>query len=181
MTTTQRLQRVCVVGAGLSGLACALAAARRRRQVTLLEAAPSPAAALPGAVDVPPTMLRDLVALGLGDDCVRVGFPYRGVDVLGRNAQPLQRRCTEPLAGARYPAALGMRRTDLLALLERAAVAAGVQLRRGQRVPALEDSDILTAKGSARADLLLLAVGADSALRRQVFPVAAPVQPLGQR
>ena len=62
--TARRLQRIGVVGAGMAGLACALAAARSGRQVTLLEAAPQPPQ-LPGSVDVLPAMLRDLVGLVL--------------------------------------------------------------------------------------------------------------------
>jgi 2-polyprenyl-6-methoxyphenol hydroxylase-like FAD-dependent oxidoreductase len=199
--TARRLQRIGVVGAGMAGLACALAAARSGRQVTLLEAAPQPPQPRqqPGSVDVLPAMLRDLVVLGVADDCVRTGFAYRGVDVRGRDGGLLHQVPTEPLAGARYPAALGMRRADLLAQLERAALAAGVQLLRGQRVGQVKLASPPSASGASGAngavvqacaadgrllcevDLLLLAVGAASELRGRVFPEAGPVQPLGQR
>jgi flavin-dependent dehydrogenase len=57
---TCRLQRVCVIGAGLAGLACALAASRRGLQVQVLDERGMPAD-LDAHVEVVPNMLRDLV------------------------------------------------------------------------------------------------------------------------
>ena len=67
---------VKVVGGGLAGLACALAAARAGADVDLHEARSGPIG-LQAHVDVVPNMLRELVRLGVGDACVRTGFPYR--------------------------------------------------------------------------------------------------------
>lgn len=181
---TQRLVRVCVIGAGLAGLCCALAAASRGLRVQLLDEAAEPRA-LAAHVEVVPNMLRDLVALGVGDDCVRAGFPYRGIDVIDRHGRHLHELPTERLAGPRFPAALGIRHDELHRLLERAALARGVALRRACRVQAVHEQAgvaqiVIDGGGSVEADLVVLATGARSGLPRALFPHAAPADDLPQ-
>lgn len=182
--TLQRL-RICVVGAGIAGLACALAGARQGAAVQVVDEAGT-ARRLPASIDVVPGMLRDLAALGVADDCVRAGFAYHGIDVLDRQGRRLLELPTERLAGRRWPAALGIAHGELHGLLARAAQQAGAELLRGRRVESI-DAD---ANGRARialagergleADLVLLATGARSPLRAAVFPAARPVESLGQ-
>lgn len=181
---TQRLMRVCVVGAGLAGLACALAAASRGLQVQLFEQAEQPRRAS-AHVEVVPNMLRDLVALGVGDECVRGGFAYHGIDVIDRQGRRLHELPTERLAGARFPAALGILHADLHDVLERAAVRQGAVVRRNARVLAVherggEAAIELAGGASSAADLVVLAVGAGSELRAACFPHARPVSELDQ-
>ncbi|MCW5636432.1 MAG: FAD-dependent monooxygenase [Rubrivivax sp.] len=181
---TQRLARICVVGAGLAGLACALAAAGRGLQVQLFDEAEQPCSA-PAHIEVVPNMLRGLVALGVGDECVRAGFAYRGIDVIDRHGRHLHELVTEHLAGARYPAALGIRHADLHQVLERAALRRGVALRRGSRVHAVHEREgaaavELAGGKSAPADLVVLAAGAGSALRAACFPHARAASVLDQ-
>lgn len=182
--TLQRL-RICVVGAGIAGLACALAAARQGMAVQLIDEAVS-ARQLPASIDVVPGMLRDLARLGVADDCVRAGFAYHGIDVLDRQGRRLFELPTERLAGPRWPAALGIPHGELHGVLARAAEQAGAQLLRGRHVAAIE----VDGEGRARvllagdrplgADLVLLATGARSPLRATLFPTARAVEPLGQ-
>ncbi|MBL8303508.1 MAG: NAD(P)-binding protein, partial [Ideonella sp.] len=63
------MTRVGIVGAGLGGLAAALAAVRAGAQVDVFEALAEPPA-LPVPIDVVPNLLRDLATLGLGEACV---------------------------------------------------------------------------------------------------------------
>lgn len=181
---TRRAMRACVIGAGLAGLCCALAAASRGLRVQLLDEAAQPRA-IAAHIEVVPNMLRDLVAFGIGDDCVRAGFPYRGIDVIDRHGRHLHELPTERLAGARFPAALGIRHDELHRLLEREALARGVVLRRSARALAVKEyADTarveLDGGESAEADLVLLATGAGSALSRALFPHAVPAAELGQ-
>ena len=178
------IKRVCVVGAGLAGLACALAASARGVHVDLFDAAEAPSA-LPAHVEVVPSMLRDLVGLGVGDDCVREGFAYDGIDIIDRQGQRLDQLPTERLAGPRYPAAIGIGHGALHRLLERAALARGVSLHRGAEVVSVESqaerASLRLASGeSVSADFVLLAVGASSPLRAMFFPGASPADPVGQ-
>ncbi len=181
--TLQRL-RICVVGAGIAGLACALAAARQGLAVQLVDEAAVPRN-LPASIDVVPGMLRDLAALGVADDCVRVGFAYHGIDVLDRQGRRLFELPTARLAGPRWPAALGIAHGELHALLERAARRCGAELLRGDRVETIEANGgrarVALAGGlRLEADIVLLATGARSPLRATLFPAARPVEPLGQ-
>lgn len=181
---TQHLLRACVVGAGIAGLACVLAAASRGLRVQLLDEAPA-ARALPASIDVVPGMLRDLAHLGVADACVRAGFAYHGIDVFDRQGRQLFELPTERLAGPRLPAAVGIRHGDLHTLLESAARNQGVALQRSARVQAIEEhaghARVRLADGTCHeADLVLLATGADGVLRTALFPNDPPAQPLGQ-
>ena len=181
---TERPMRACVIGAGLAGLSCALTLVSRGLRVQLLDEAAAPRA-LAAHVEVVPSMLRDLVAFGVGDDCVRAGFPYRGIDVIDRQGRHLHELPTERLAGARFPAALGIRHDELHSLLEREAVARGVLLRRAAVAQAVTEHAgtaqvELDDGASIEADLVLLATGAASPLSQALFPHARPAAELGQ-
>ncbi len=181
---TLRMLRVCVVGAGIAGLACVLAALQRGLHVQLVDEAATPRA-LPASIDVVPGMLRDLAALGVADDCVRAGFAYHGIDVLDRHGGRLFELPTERLAGPSLPAAVGIRHGDLHAVLERSARRGGAEVLRGVRVSAIEAradrARVRLADGRGlEADLVLLATGARSPLRAALFPHGGRVAPLDQ-
>lgn len=181
---TRQVERVCVIGAGLAGLACALAAARSGLSVQMFEATDRPQA-VKAHVEVVPNMLRDLVALGVGDDCVRAGFPYLGTDVVDRQGRLLCQLPTERLAGPRYPAALGILHDELHSVLRRAALARGVTLTHGARVEAIRMQGTrarmaLASGDPVDADLVVLATGARSELRTALFPQAQATADIGQ-
>lgn len=181
---TRSLMRVCVIGAGLAGLACALAAASRGLRVQVFDDA-AQARTLPAHVEVVPSMLRDLVAFGVAEECVRAGFAYHGIDVIDRQGRCLHELATERLAGPRFPAALGIRHAELHQVFERAALSRGVSLTRGARVQAVHERGAqvavqLVGGESAEADVVLLAAGAGSELRAALFPHARPAAEIGQ-
>jgi 2-polyprenyl-6-methoxyphenol hydroxylase-like FAD-dependent oxidoreductase len=181
---TVRVLRVCVIGAGLAGLACALAAARSNLQVEVLEGSAQPLG-LQAHIEVVPNMLRDLAALGVADECVRTGFAFQGVDVLDRHGRHLHLLATPALAGPGLPAALGICHDQLQRVLERAAVDSGVTVRRGAQVLSVHphggQARIGLAQGpSIEADLVVLAAGHSSPLRSQLFPWASPAIAMAQ-
>jgi 2-polyprenyl-6-methoxyphenol hydroxylase-like FAD-dependent oxidoreductase len=139
----------------------------------------------PGYVEVVPSMLRDLAALGVGDDCVRAGFPYHGIDVLDRHGRLLYQLPTESLAGPRFPAALGISQAELHHVLERAATGVGASLERGSRVVSVqtrgEHANVLLADGQqVQTDLVVLASGAAGRLRSDLFSQARTDEDCGQ-
>jgi 2-polyprenyl-6-methoxyphenol hydroxylase-like FAD-dependent oxidoreductase len=170
-----------VVGAGLAGLACAAAAAAAGVVVEVFDGAPAPSAA-PAHVDVVPNLLRDLATLGLADAVVGSGFVHQGLRVVDAGSGASFDVDAPRLAGARLPAAVGVTHGALLREIADAAGRRGAALRFGTTVEAI-DADaggVRLAGGSERrADLVLLAAGADSPLRQAVFG-APPALPQGQ-
>ncbi len=124
------MSSIAIVGAGLAGLAAAVAATGAGARVDVFEAEAC-LAAPPAALDVVPGLLRDLVALGLGEACVRCGFAYHEIAVVDPAGRPIFGIATPALAGTRWPAALGMSYSGLLQVLHDAAVAQGARIYWG--------------------------------------------------
>lgn len=154
------MTHVGIVGGGLAGLAAALAAARAGARVEVFEAQAEPPA-LPVPIDVVPNLLRDLASLGLGEACVRRGFPYQGMGLCDGEGRRHAEVPTPRLAGPALPAALGMVYGDLLALLREACRAAGVPLHAGRPVvDAGPQGRLQTEDGQVhRVDLAVMACG----------------------
>lgn len=153
--------RVAIVGAGLAGLAAAVAAGSAGTSVDLFDVRPRLAA--PRAhIDIVPMSMRELVALGVGDACLKRGFAYRGISVVTANGGPAFDIPTPTLAGPRWPAAMGMVYGDLLQVLYDAAVERGARVRWSTEVDRLIDSsdsaELGTTQGGRwKGDLVLLA------------------------
>lgn len=170
------VQHACVVGGGLAGLACSIAVASRGVRVDLFDQAHT-LPTVPAFVEIVPNMLRDLVPLGVADDCVRAGFAYQGLDVIDRQGRLRLEIPTPRLAGIRYPAALGIEHDELLRILDRRALACGVRMHRGAAVAGMEqfgDAAALRLVSGAAVptEMVILAAGAGSQLRTSLFPHA---------
>jgi 2-polyprenyl-6-methoxyphenol hydroxylase-like FAD-dependent oxidoreductase len=151
---------VGVIGAGLAGLAAAVAASGAGMRVDVFEAEPKPIEPL-AHIEIVPNLLRDLVTLGVGEACVRRGFPYHGLAVLDGDGRALFEIATPRLAGAQFPPCLGMVYGELLGLLRDAAVARGARLHFGSTVRDASDAGaIVTADGKRHGvDLAVIASG----------------------
>ena len=122
------VRRVVVVGAGIAGLACALACARAGAQVDVLEAH-AVALRAPAHIDLVPNLLRELARLGVAQSCVQRGFAYDGVAVLDEHGDEAFRLPTSRLAGPQLPPAAGIAHDALIDVLCQAAAAAGATER----------------------------------------------------
>ena len=152
---------VGVIGAGLAGLAAALSAAAAGLRVDVFEA--DPALSQPQVhIDVVPNLLRDLARLGVGEACVRRGFPYHGLAVLDGNGRAHFEIPTPRLAGVQLPSSLGMVYGDLLDLLREAAVSHGARLHTGRAVRDACDNEAIVLTDGERhpVDLAVIASGA---------------------
>jgi 2-polyprenyl-6-methoxyphenol hydroxylase-like FAD-dependent oxidoreductase len=169
------LRSIIVVGAGMAGLACALACAAADAHVVVFESLPV-ARALAAHVDVRPNLLRDLNRLGVATECVRRGFVYSGVSLVNEAGEEVLRIPTQRLAGNQLPPAFGISHEAFLRVLESQAMVSGVEFRRGAHVHQVDSKSgkVRTARGEwVQADLVVLATGADSPLVTSVF--GAPI------
>lgn len=175
--------RVLVVGAGIAGLAAALAAARAGASVDV--AGPTGNALGQVHVNVPPNMLRDLAWLGVARDCVRKGFPYLDVGFVAQQGHERFREPTPRMAGAGYPAAVAMTHAALTTALRDAAQRAGAAIGVAAHCRRFEEAgDALLAHfddGAVRPyDVLIGADGARSRLRETLFGKACAPCSTGQ-
>lgn len=170
------VRRVVVVGAGIAGLACALACARAGAQVDVLEARAG-ALRAPAHIDLVPNLLRELARLGVAQACVQRGFAYAGVAVLDEHGDEAFRLPTPHLAGQQLPPAAGIAHDALIDVLCEAATQAGATLHHGMPVRTVDAQQARVTVGTGRvfeADLVLLATGAESPLVSAVLDVAQP-------
>ncbi len=124
---------VTIVGAGIAGLACALALARRGARVRVLERAPA-LAPVGAGIQISPNGVRVLDALGLAAPLRAASLGNRAV-ILARG--PSGRRVVRmDLDETAYRL---VHRADLIELLAGAARDAGVEIAFGQPVATLAD------------------------------------------
>ena len=174
MTRNER-NPVVIAGGGIGGLAAALACARQRMPVQLLERA-TQLSEVGAGIQLGPNVTRILQAWGLGAALAQVAaFPKQ---LQARDAQTGQVLGTlrlgeraQALYGAPYAT---IHRADLQSLLHRAAQGAGVDMRLGQTVQGWQGSEaalqVNTVQGlSLQASALIGADGIWSAVRQQLL------------
>ncbi len=174
--------RVAVLGAGIGGLAAALAAARRGAEVTVLEQAPE-LGEVGAGIQAAPNGIAVLRALGLGEALAARAPRAQAIELVDG---PSGRRVLR-LDLARHAADLEYRlvhRADLVEILAEACAAAGVALRTGTRVTALAPGDdgvrLATGAGEETWPLVLGADGVRSVARPAVLGAAPPARFTGQ-
>ena len=179
-----RAQRVLVVGGGPAGMAAAREGDRRGASVLLVEIDVDWAASGVGLTLLGPT-LRVLDELGLADACVEAGFAQDHADF--RNAQgeltavvPFPR-----MAAERLPCAVCITRPMFHRVLAGHTVEAGVDVRLGVTVDAIDLTDgaaaVELSDGSVEHfDLVVGADGLHSRVRELVFEQVPPARFTGQ-
>ncbi len=155
---------VAVIGGGIGGLAAATALAQRGARVALFEQA-AVLAEVGAGLQVAPNGVAVLEALGLGAAAAEVASVPEAVELRDHGAGRLVARV--PLGAdclARYGRPYWQfHRADLLAVLAGGAAEAGVDLRLGCRVTAVErtNAGVRLAAGDGDAHEAAIAVAAD--------------------
>ncbi len=153
--------RIAVIGAGIGGLAAALALSARGASVRVLERAPA-IVEVGAGLQISPNGMRVLDALGLGQGARAAATASRAVRLAdGRTGRDV---LTLDLAG-RLPGKtfLLMHRADLIGLLADAVQRAGISVETGAKVENVtETADVVRLSlGDGRTETADLAIGAD--------------------
>ena len=169
MTT---VQRVLIVGGGLSGTSAALALQRGGIDVELIEREPVWGALGTGITLMSPA-LRALDQLGVLDKCLAAGNGCSEMSLFDVDGNILHELHIHGLVEG-YPAVAGMMRPELHRILAEAATAQGISVRTGTTVVSLDQSDdaveVELSDGSKESyDLVLAADGLRSQIRDMVF------------
>ena len=161
-------KEITVLGAGIAGLASALALARHGARVTVLEQADA-IREVGAGLQISPNGGRVLMALGLADQIKAAAMRAAAVELRdGRDASLVLRL---DLAGLRPDQPYYfLHRADLIAILAKTAQAAGVTIELGQKVETLDLSGprpmLAMQHGAPRwTDLLIGADGLHSVAR----------------
>lgn len=160
-------QDICIVGAGIGGLAAACALAMRGARVTVLEQADA-VREVGAGIQISPNGLAVLDALGVGDDlrarCPRSQAVHLLDGLSGRSVIRMDLERLRPTQDFRL-----VHRADLIDILLTRAVELGVQLETGQHVTAATIGAVdatLTINGAARdVPFVIGADGLHSVLR----------------
>jgi 2-polyprenyl-6-methoxyphenol hydroxylase-like FAD-dependent oxidoreductase len=177
------VQKVAVVGAGISGLAAAIRLAQEGVDVDVLESRET-LNVLGSGISLQVNALRAFEELGAWDDIRAEGFAFDGMALRapGPDAAVIVRRGGEVGADA-LPSAMGMPRPALARILLEHALAAGATVRFGARVTGLDQvDDAVVVRGTGgdlgTYDLVIGADGLHSAVRELIGIETVP-EPLG--
>lgn len=170
-------QQITVVGAGIGGLAAALALALRGAQVDVLEQAPE-IGEIGAGIQISPNGMAVLDALGVAPALTARSVVGQGVQLLdGLTGRGVLRM---DLSALRLPHPwLFVHRADLVDVLSEAAQAAGVTVRTGVQVTSYEQAGaetLLTLSDGKRLfrPLVIAADGGRSVARAVVDGAVAP-------
>jgi 2-polyprenyl-6-methoxyphenol hydroxylase-like FAD-dependent oxidoreductase len=180
----QRVGNVLIVGGGIAGLVAASMLRDRGVAVDLAELNEAWNAYGVGIIQQG-NVVRAMARAGLLDRYMRAGFPFEDVEFYGPDGVRRARIRGERLAGAEFPANMGVRRSVLHETLKEAALEKGTNVRLGVTAEGLaqhpDHVDVTFTDGSTgRYDLVIGADGAYSRVRRLLFGDRYTPQFVGQ-
>lgn len=171
--------RILIAGAGIGGLATALACAQRGCQVTVLEATRE-FGEVGAGIQLGPNAMKVLAALGLEQKVLQsASLPQAIVIADATSGKPISRMLLGDAVQQKYGQAyVSLHRADLHSLLLAAVRAAGVQLHTCQALQKYEQSAQyvcrLEANFDEKFDALIGADGLWSRVREQLLGDGAP-------
>jgi 2-polyprenyl-6-methoxyphenol hydroxylase-like FAD-dependent oxidoreductase len=175
-------RRVIVVGGGITGGVLALALAQRGVRVVLLELRHELGGAGHG-ITLQGNALKAFRAVGILDELAGSGFAFDKLRMFRADGVQLMELPTPPMGGGEVPPTMGALRSDVAGILARRVVEAGVDVRLGSTVTAVDDRGdhvvaTLSDGTTETADLLVGADGIRSGVRSMIG-IADQPRPVG--
>jgi 2-polyprenyl-6-methoxyphenol hydroxylase-like FAD-dependent oxidoreductase len=155
-------RRVLVVGGGITGGVLALALAQRGVQVVLLELRQELGGVGHG-ITLQGNALKAFHAVGIFDELAEHGYAFDKVRMFRADGVPLMELPAPPMGGSEVPPTMGALRSHLADILARRVVAAGVDVRLGATVTAIDDrgDHVVATLSDGSTETVDLLVGAD--------------------
>ncbi|MCF2125365.1 FAD-dependent monooxygenase [Strepomyces sp. STD 3.1] len=181
---SQPTVRVLIIGAGIAGMAAAIALRRTGAAVDLIDIEPDWTVLGAGLTITGPT-LRALRQLGVYEEVAAHGYVGEGIRVCGVDGTYIRDIPTPMPSGSGVRGSGGIGRPVLYRILSSRVLASGVRPRFGLSVASFSQDvngvDVAFSDGtSARYDMVIGADGIYSRTRRQLFPAAPEPRYTGQ-
>ena len=171
-------QRVLVVGGGITGSVLSLALAQKGVHVVLVELRDKWAGVGHG-ITLQGNALKAFHAVGVFDEIAAQGFPFDKLRMFAADGHQIMEMPTPPMGGTDLPPTLGALRSDVADILARHVEAAGVDVRLGTTVTAIQDNgDSVTATLSdGTHETVDVLVGADGIRSRTRAMIGIDTEP----
>lgn len=162
-----KIQRVLIIGGGISGLTAAISLKRRGIDADVVEQNAAWSVYGVGIIQ-PSNALRALNSIGLGQACVANGQGFRGWRLNDSNGGFLAEVPSINVAGHGFPPINGIARPALHKILTDATLDQGTKVRLGQSVSSWSDetSGIRVTFTNGESESYDLVIGADGAYSR---------------
>jgi 2-polyprenyl-6-methoxyphenol hydroxylase-like FAD-dependent oxidoreductase len=171
-------QRVLVVGGGITGSVLSLALAQKGVHVVLVELRDK-WSGIGHGITLQGNALKAFHAVGVFDEIAAQGFPFDKLRMFAADGHQIMEMPTPPMGGTDLPPTLGALRSDVADILARHVEAAGVDVRLGTTVTAIQDhGDSVTATLSdGTHETVDVLVGADGIRSRTRAMIGIDTEP----
>jgi 2-polyprenyl-6-methoxyphenol hydroxylase-like FAD-dependent oxidoreductase len=178
------IKRALVIGGGIGGLSAAIAMHKQGIQVEIVEINAEWKVYHVGIV-VQGNFIRALASLGLGQQAIDAGFPYKGARMCSIDGNVVAEIPGFPMAGPEFPSDLGLTRPALHKVLTDAVKSHRIPYRLGITFTDIVDEGsfvrvAFTDGTSGSYDLVVGADGVYSKVRAKVFGEARTPKFTGQ-